>query len=75
MQGLDDKFFGSWLVLAGLSVLFGALFAIAAALIQLTTGGAFELGRQSIFMGCFATVAFFVVLARVRRQVDEELNE
>ena len=72
MDDIDSRLFRSWLGLGFFSLVFGFLFAFAAILIQALTGGAMEWARAPLFLGVLASVVFFVAMAWVRFQMDEE---
>jgi hypothetical protein len=72
MRGLDETVFGSWISIISVALLLGSLFALAASLVNVVTGGDDFLTRQSLFLGLLASVAFVLAGAWVRQKVDEE---
>jgi len=72
MQELDELILGSWSVIIGAAILFGALFSLLFGLVALVMDGLFNLSDQALMAGVAACLGFFLVAARARRGMEQD---
>jgi|GEM_PF-1580101 hypothetical protein len=75
MKGLDDRVFGSWVLLTMGAAVFGMLFAIATSMSGLVIDGQLKNGPQVWLVGLASFAGFLMTAARVRasmRKADQE---
>lgn len=72
MQELDEVVLGSWSVIIGTAILFGALFSLLFGLVALVMDGLFSLSDQALMAGVAACVGFIVVAAQARRGMEKD---
>ena len=72
MQELDELILGSWSVIIGTAILFGAPFSLLFGLVALVMDGLFSLSDQALMAGVAASLGFLVVAARARRGMEQD---